>query len=41
VDVRRVLAPSEDVGESLLLPAVALLTSAVLYADLPSRFIAG
>ena len=35
------LAPSEDVGESLLLPAAALLTSAVLYADLPSRFIAG
>jgi uncharacterized membrane protein len=41
VDVRRVLAPSEDLGESPLLPAAALLTSAVLYADLPTRFIYG
>jgi uncharacterized membrane protein len=41
VDVRRVLAPSEDLGESPLLPAAALLTSAVLYGDLPSRFITG
>jgi uncharacterized membrane protein len=41
VDVRRVLAPSEDLGESPLLPAAALVTAAVLYADLPTRFIAG
>jgi uncharacterized membrane protein len=41
VDVRRVLAPSEDLGESPLLPAAALVTSAVLYADLPTRFITG
>jgi hypothetical protein len=41
VDVRRALAPSEDLGESPLLPAAALFTAAVLYADLPTRFIAG
>jgi uncharacterized membrane protein len=41
VDVRRVLAPSEDLGESPLLPAAALVTAAVLYADLPTRFIYG
>jgi uncharacterized membrane protein len=41
VAVRRVLEPSGDLGESPLLPAAALLTAAVLYADLPSRFIAG
>ena len=35
------LAPSEDLGESPLLPAAALVTSAVLYADLPTRFIFG
>ena len=35
------LAPSEDLGESPLLPAAALVAAAVLYADLPSRFIAG
>jgi uncharacterized membrane protein len=40
VDVRRVLAPSEDLGESPLLPAAALVAAAVLYADLPSHFIA-
>jgi uncharacterized membrane protein len=39
--VRRVLEPSGDLGESPLLPAAALVTAAVLYADLPSRFIAG
>jgi uncharacterized membrane protein len=39
--VRRVLEPSQDLGESPLLPAAALVTGAVLYADLPSRFIAG
>jgi uncharacterized membrane protein len=41
VDVRRVLAPADDLGESPLLPAAALVAAAVLYADLPSRFIAG
>jgi hypothetical protein len=41
VDVRRALAPAGDLGESPLLPAAALVASAVLYADLPSRFIAG
>jgi uncharacterized membrane protein len=41
VDVRRVLAPSEDLGEPPLLPAAALVTAAVLYADLPTRFITG
>lgn len=39
--VRRVLEPSADLGESPLLPAAALVTAAVLYADLPTRFIAG
>jgi Protein of unknown function (DUF1345) len=39
--VRRVLEPSRDLGESPLLPAAALFTAAVLYADLPTRFIAG
>ena len=39
--VRRVIAPADDLGESPLLPAAALVTAAVLYADLPSRFIAG
>jgi uncharacterized membrane protein len=39
VGVRRVIAPSEDLGESPLLPAAALVTAAVLYADLPTRFI--
>ena len=39
--VRRVLEPSADLGESPLLPAAALVSAAVLYADLPSRFIAG
>ena len=35
------LAPSEDLGESPVLPAAALVTAAVLYADLPTRFVAG
>ena len=35
------LEPSRDLGESPLLPAAALFTAAVLYADLPTRFIAG
>ena len=37
--VRRAFAPAEDLGESPLLPAAALVTAAALYADLPSRFI--
>jgi uncharacterized membrane protein len=41
VDVRRALAPSEDLGESPLLPAAALFTAAVLYADLPSNYFVG
>jgi hypothetical protein len=41
VDVRRVLAPSDELGESPLWPAAALVTAAVLYADLPSSFIIG
>ena len=41
MDVRRALAPREDLGESPLLPAAALVAAAGLYADLPSRFIAG
>jgi uncharacterized membrane protein len=41
LDVRRVLAPADDLGESPLLPAAALIGAAALYADLPSRFIAG
>lgn len=41
VDVRRALAPSEELGESPLWPAAALVGAAGLYADLPSQFIAG
>jgi hypothetical protein len=41
VAVRRAFAPAEDLGESPLLPGAALFTAAVLYADLPTRFIAG
>jgi hypothetical protein len=41
VDVRRALAPNDELGESLLWPAAALAAAAGLYADLPSRFIAG
>jgi hypothetical protein len=41
LDVRRVLAPADDLGESPLLPAAALFTAAALYGDLPGRFIAG
>ncbi|HLY85751.1 MAG TPA: hypothetical protein VKO84_04475 [Gaiellaceae bacterium] len=39
MDLRRALAPNEGLGESPLWPAAALVTAAVLYADLPSRFI--
>jgi uncharacterized membrane protein len=41
VDVRRTLPPAEELGESPLWPAAAIFASAALYADLPSRFIAG
>ena len=41
MDERRLLAPAADLGESPLLPAAALFTAAALYADMPSRFIAG
>jgi uncharacterized membrane protein len=41
LDVRRAFAPAEDLGESPLLPAAALVAAAGLYADLPTRFIAG
>jgi uncharacterized membrane protein len=41
VDVRRAIPPAEELGESPLWPAAAILAAAGLYADLPSRFIAG
>jgi uncharacterized membrane protein len=41
MDVRRPLADSEELGESPLWPALALIAAAGLYADLPSRFIEG
>ena len=41
VEVRRALAPSDELGESPLWPAAALVAAAGLYADLPSRFIDG
>jgi uncharacterized membrane protein len=41
VDERPLLAPADDLGESPLLPAGALVAAALLYADMPSRFIAG
>jgi hypothetical protein len=41
VDVRRALAPSDELGESPFWPAAAILAAAGLYADLPSRFIVG
>jgi hypothetical protein len=42
MDTRRLLEASADtLGESPLWPSAALVTSAVLYADLPTRFIAG
>jgi uncharacterized membrane protein len=41
VAVRRAFAPAGDLGESPLLPAAALIASAALYADMPSRFIVG
>jgi len=41
VDVRHALAPNDELGESPLWPAAALVAAAGLYADLPSRFIEG
>jgi uncharacterized membrane protein len=41
VDVRRTLPPAGELGESPLWPAAAIVAAAGLYADLPSRFIAG
>ena len=41
MDVRRPLAPADELGESPLLPAAALVAAAGLYADLPTRFIVG
>src|SRR3974390_2877734 len=41
MDVRRVLRPSAGLGETPVWPAAALIASAVLYADLPTRFISG
>jgi uncharacterized membrane protein len=41
VDVRRAIPPAAELGESPLWPAAALAAAAGLYADLPSRFIAG
>src|SRR6185437_11033660 len=35
------MPPAEELGESPLWPAAAIVAAAVLYADLPSRFIAG
>ena len=41
MDVRRVFRPAAGLGEPPIWPAAALITSAVLYADLPTRFISG
>jgi uncharacterized membrane protein len=41
VDVRRAIPPAEELGESPLWPAAAIVVAAGLYADLPSRFIVG
>ena len=41
MDVRHALAPNDELGESPLWPAAAILAAAGLYADLPSRFIVG
>jgi uncharacterized membrane protein len=38
---RLIAAESDSLGESPLWPTVAIIASAVLYADLPVRFIAG
>src|SRR5579871_6815309 len=41
MDVRRAFQPSAGLGEAPVWPAAALIASAVLYADLPTRFISG
>ena len=41
MDVRRAFRPAAGLGESWVWPAAALIASAVLYADLPARFISG
>ena len=41
MDVRRAIPPAAELGESPLWPAAAVVAAAGLYADLPSRFIAG
>src|SRR6266849_567389 len=41
VEPRQLVVSSEELGESPLLPVLAILGSAALYATLPSRFIAG
>ena len=41
MDVRRTVPPAGELGESPFWPAAALVAAAVLYADLPSNFIAG
>jgi uncharacterized membrane protein len=41
MEVRRALADNEELGESPVWPALALIAAAALYADLPSSFIAG
>jgi hypothetical protein len=39
--VRQAFVPGEELGESPLLPTLALLTAAALYATLPGRFVVG
>jgi hypothetical protein len=39
--VRQVFLSGEELGESPVLPTLALLTSAALYATLPGRFVVG
>jgi uncharacterized membrane protein len=41
MEVRRAFADNEELGESPLWPSLAIVAAAGLYADLPSRFIAG
>jgi uncharacterized membrane protein len=41
MEVRRALADHEELGESPLLPTLAIVAAAGLYADLPSDFIVG
>jgi hypothetical protein len=39
--VRQVFLSGEELGESPVLPTLALLTAAALYATLPGRFVIG